>query len=93
MTEKEQSQNTFVALCFRCGMALKTHEIAIQSTGQTIDFNERVAIQNTNYNLCSECSDVVKSYIEKGIKSGIDRRKTLSLNLESLDNDPIIVGS
>lgn len=93
MTEKEQSANTFVALCFRCGMALKTHEIAIQITGQTIDFNDRIAIQNTNYNLCSECSDVVKSYIEKGVKSGIERRKTLSLNLESMDNDPVIVGS
>lgn len=89
----DDKKDIFVALCLRCGMALKTHEIAIQITGQTIDFNERIAIQNTNYNLCSECSEVVKAYIEKGIKSGIDRRKTLSLNLEALDNDPIIVGS
>ena len=86
-------KNIYVALCFRCGMALKVHEIAIQITGQTIDFNEHIAIQGTNYNLCSECSDVVKSFVEKGIKEGINRRKTLSLNLTALDNDPVIVGS
>ena len=86
-------KNIYVALCFRCGMALKVHEIAIQITGQTIDFNEHIAIQGTNYNLCSECSDVVKSFIEKGVKSGIERRKTLSLNLTALDCDPVITGS
>jgi hypothetical protein len=93
MTSDEKNPNAFVALCFRCGMALKVHEIAVQITGQTIDFNEHIAIQNTNYNLCSECSDVVKAYIEKGIKSGIERRTTLSLNLEKLDYDPVIIGS
>ena len=89
----EDKKDIFVALCFRCGMALKVHEIAVQITGQTIDFNEHIAIQNTNYNLCNECADVVKSYVEKGVKQGIERRKTLSVNLQTLDNDPVIVGS
>ena len=35
----EDKKDIFVALCFRCGMALKVHEIAVQITGQTIDFN------------------------------------------------------
>ena len=86
----EDKKDIFVALCFRCGMALKVHEIAVQITGQTTDFNEHINVQNTNYNLCSECSDVVKSYIEKGVKSGIERRKTLSLNLETIDQSSII---
>jgi hypothetical protein len=74
-------------------MALKVHEIAVQITGQTIDFNEHIAIQNTNYNLCGECADVVKSYVEKGVKQGIERRKSLSVNLQTLDCDPVITGS
>jgi len=89
----EDKKDIFVALCFRCGMALKVHEIAVQITGQTIDFNEHIAIQGTNYNLCSECSDVVKSYVEKGVKQGIERRKALSVNLQTLDCDPVITGS
>ena len=92
MTEKEPKK-IYQSMCLSCGMAIKTHEIAVQITGQTIDFNEHIAIQGTNYNLCSECSDVVKSFVEKGIKEGISRRKTLSLNLNALDNDPVIVGS
>jgi len=89
----EEKKDIYVALCFRCGMALKVHEISVQITGQTIDFNEHIAIQNTNYNLCSECSDVVKSFVEKGVKAGIERRKELSLNLIELDCDPVITGS
>ena len=89
----EDKKDIFVALCFRCGMALKVHEIAIQITGQTIDFNEHIAIQNTNYNLCNECADVVKSYVEKGVKQGIERRKALSVNLQTLDCNPVITGS
>ena len=89
----EDKKDIFVALCFRCGMALKVHEIAVQITGQTIDFNEHIAIQNTNYNLCNECADVVKSYVEKGVKQGIERRKALSVNLQTLDCNPVITGS
>ena len=89
----EDKKDIFMALCFRCGMALKVHEISVQITGQTIDFNEHIAIQNTNYNLCNECADVVKSYVEKGIKQGIERRKALSVNLQTLDCDPVITGS
>ena len=89
----EEKKDIFVALCFRCGMALKVHEISVQITGQTIDFNEHIAIQNTNYNLCNECADVVKSYVEKGVKQGIERRKALSVNLQTLDCDPVITGS
>ena len=92
MTEKEPKE-IYQSMCLSCGMAIKTHEIDVQITGQTIDFNEHIAIQGTNYNLCSECSDVVKSFIEKGVKSGVERRKTLSLNLTALDCDPVIVGS
>jgi len=89
----EDKKDIFVALCFRCGMALKVHEISVQITGQTIDFNEHIAIQNTNYNLCNECADVVKSYVEKGVKQGIERRKALSVNLQTLDCNPVITGS
>ena len=89
----EDKKDIFVALCFRCGMALKVHEIAVQITGQTINFNEHIAIQGTNYNLCNECADVVKSYVEKGVKQGIERRKALSVNLQTLDCDPVITGS
>jgi|WetSurSiteA1Bulk_404760.scaffolds.fasta_scaffold105611_3 hypothetical protein len=93
MNPEKKNPDTFVAICLRCGMALKIHEISVQIDGQTIDFNEHIAIQNTNYNLCCECSDVVKSYLEKGIKAGIERRKTLSLSLEELDLKPVVIGS
>jgi hypothetical protein len=93
MTEKEIYQ----ALCLSCGMAIKTQEIAVQITGQTIDFNERIAIQNTNYYLCSECSEKSKAYLSGGMKKATERRNDLKAQCQEIDlngfNGAMIIGS
>jgi len=84
MTEKEPKE-IYQSMCLSCGMAIKTHEIAVQITGQTIDFNERIAIQNTNYYLCSECSEKSKSYLSGGMKRAIERRNDLRDKCAEID--------
>ena len=89
----ENKKPVFKALCLSCGTALYQHEIAVQISGETIDFNERIAVQGTSYTLCTECSERVKGYLKNGMKEAIEKRKILSVNLNEMDQDPIMLGS
>ena len=90
-------KNIYKAMCLSCGMPLKTHEISVQITGQTIDFNERLAIQGTNYFLCSECSERSKDHLSGGMKRAIERRNGLRDICQEIDlresDKAMIIGS
>ena len=98
--EQTTDQKKYEVMCFACGMPLKRQEIAVQITGQTVDFEERIAIQNTNYELCTECAEKSRAYMAGGMKKAIERREapktqlqTIDLSGYSLPNNPIITGS
>lgn len=91
MPNDDEKKPVFKALCLSCGTALYQHEIAVQISGETIDFNDRIAVQGTSYTLCNECSERVKTYLKNGMKIAIEKRKILSLDLNG--QDPIVLGS
>ena len=91
---QETSTLKYTVFCFSCGSALYQHEIAGQITGQTVDYNERIAIQNTNYYLCNECLEKSKAFLTGGMKMAIERREEQQQKLQEIDmSSAILVGS
>lgn len=91
---QETSTLKYTVFCFACGSALYQHEISAQITGQTVDYNERIAIQNTNYYLCNECLEKSKVFLNGGMKKAIERREEQRNKLQEIDmGSMILVGS
>lgn len=95
---EDKKKDNYEVICMACGMALKRHEIAVQVTGQTVDFEDRICIQNTGYYFCTECAEKSRAYIAQGLKMAIARRdeqraKLVTMDLSSLKGDAMIIGS
>ena len=83
--EQKTTGEIYQVICLCCGMPLKQTEIATQFSGQTIDFDERVAMSGTAYYFCRECSDRAKSYLTGGMEKAIKRRNDLRTEIQSID--------
>ena len=83
--EEQKNASKYSCFCFACGSALYQHEIAAQITGQTVDFDERIAIQNTNYFFCRECLLKSKDYLQQGMSKAVERREEQKSRLQEID--------
>ena len=72
-------------MCFSCGMAITTQETATQITGTTVDFIDRLLIGNTEYFMCTQCSERIKEYISGGMEKAVQRREQQIADLQEID--------
>ena len=73
MPEVVDDTDEYVAVCARCGIAIKTHEVGGELDGQFVDYTERMQ-GVANFVLCLDHWEEFKNNSNTSVEDGIIRR-------------------
>ena len=73
MPEVVDDTDEYVAVCARCGIAIKTHEVGGELDGRFVDYTERMQ-GVANFVLCLEHWEEFKNNSNTSVEDGIIRR-------------------
>lgn len=85
MPEVVDDTDEYVAVCARCGIAIKTHEVGGELDGRFVDYTERMQ-GVANFVLCLEHWEEFKNNSNTSVEDGIIRRiKNINDSQRNLD--------
>ena len=73
MPEVVDDTDEYVAVCARCGIAIKTHEVGGELDGRFVDYTERMQ-GVANFVLCLDHWEEFKNNSNTSVEDGIVRR-------------------
>jgi transcription initiation factor TFIIIB Brf1 subunit/transcription initiation factor TFIIB len=73
MPEVVDDTDEYVAVCARCGIAIKTHEVGGELDGRFVDYTERMQ-GVANFVLCLDHWEEFKNNSNTSVEDGIIRR-------------------
>jgi hypothetical protein len=73
MPEVVDDTDEYIAVCARCGIAIKTHEVGGELDGRFVDYTERMQ-GVANFVLCLDHWEEFKNNSNTSVEDGIIRR-------------------
>lgn len=86
MPEVVDDTDEYVAVCARCGIAIKTHEVGGELDGRFVDYTERMQ-GVANFVLCLDHWEEFKNNSNTSVEDGIIRRiKNINDSQRNMDH-------
>ena len=86
MPEVVDDTDEYVAVCARCGIAIKTHEVGGELDGRFVDYTERMQ-GVANFVLCLDHWEEFKNNSNTSVEDGIIRRiKNINDSQRNMDS-------